>query len=256
MKYHDMNNKSKYNFNPIADYYNKYHSAHDIYIRTIRENYDIKDIITIIDIGCGTGIETINLYQSFRCKIIGIDPARKMLRVGQKLLPNIDWKIGTAENIPLEGNSVDLITSFFSVHHFVNIDLSFHEFYRVLKPNGKIFIFTISHSQMVSSLEYKFFPDMLSIDLKRVPSIVNLKEKLTLNNFNTTEVEIKYETRKIDKKYLEMVKNKYRIGFRLLNQEQLNSGIKLVEDAISKNKNLTDSINCTVLISQKNDNVS
>jgi len=246
-----MINILKYDFNLIADDYNKHHSAHNNFIKIIKNHSEITDNYRIIDVGCGTGNETINLIDSFNCKVVGIEPSSDMLNVGKRNEDRIDWKIGNAENIPFENNSVDIITSFFSIHHFDNIDSSFQEFNRVLKPNGKIFIFSISHSQMELSLEYKFFPELLYADLSRVPSISSLKENLALHHFSTTVIETEYETRKIDKKYLEMVKNQYRSGLRLLNQEQLNLGIKRVEESIDNDETLVDRINCTVLIAQK-----
>lgn len=240
-----------YNFNLIADDYNKHHYAHNNFIEIIRNYTEIKHKDKILDIGCGTGNETINLYKSFNCRVVGVEPAKDMLNVGKNNEDNIDWRIGSAENIPLHNNSADIITSFFSIHHFDNINLSFQEFYRVLKPKGKILIFSISHSQMESSLEYKFFPELLSVDLSRVPPILSLRESLSLNNFSTITIETEYETRKIDKKYLDMVKIQYRSGLRLLNQEQLRLGIKRIENSIENNENLVDKINCTVVIAQK-----
>jgi len=246
-----MNEIKVYDFNLIADDYNKHHSAHNNFMQIISHYSGITHNYKIMDIGCGTGNETINLFKSFNCRVIGIEPANDMLKVGEKNEEKIDWIIGSAEEIPLNNNSVDIITSFFSIHHFNDINKSFQEFNRVLTPNGKIFIFSISHSQMKSSLEYKFFPELLYADLARVPSISSLKESLALHHFSTTAIETEYETRKIDEKYLEMVKNQYRSGLRLLNQEQLNFGIKRVENSIDNNENLVDEINCTVLIAQK-----
>ena len=246
-----MNNRNKYNFDLIADGYNNYHSAHNNFCQIISNHFEIQNDTTLIDIGCGTGNETINLFQSFKCRIIGIEPACEMVKIGKINEVKIDWKVGSAEDLPFKNNSVDIITSFFSIHHFDSIDLSFQEFNRVLKPNGKIFIFSISHSQMRSSLEYKFFPDLLYADLMRVPSIYSLNEKLSTYNFATTVIVTDYELRKVDKLYLEMVKNQYRSGLRLLNQEQLKLGIELIEKSIIKNEHLIDNIKCTVLIARK-----
>lgn len=246
-----MKNNLKYDFDLIADDYNKYHSAHNQFIKVINDYSIITRSTIILDVGCGTGNETINLCRYFTCKVVGVEPANNMLNVGEKNEDKINWMIGSAENIPLGNRSVDIITSFFSIHHFISIDSSFQEFNRVLKQNGKIFIFSISHSQIQSSLEYKFFPELLSADLTRVPTILSLKESLALHHFSTATIETEYETRKVDKKYLEMVKNQYRSGLRLLNQEQLYLGIKRVEKSIDNNENLVDKINCTVLIAQK-----
>ena len=54
-----------------------------------------------LDIGCGTGNYTAKLHQK-DIQFIGIDPSEKMLKNAKKAHPNITWKQGKAENVPLE----------------------------------------------------------------------------------------------------------------------------------------------------------
>jgi ubiquinone/menaquinone biosynthesis C-methylase UbiE len=247
-----MKEDIKYNFDLIADDYNNYHNSHNNFIEIIKKHSLADKNSILIDVGCGTGNETINLFNNFGCNVIGIEPSEKMIAVGKSKSNNIKWLIGTAEKIPFEDNSVDVITSFFSVHHFDNIQDSIIEFKRVLKDNGKLFIFTISHEQMKNSLEYVFFPDLLSADLSRVPKIEILIDYLDKFSFSSKKVEIHYEDRLIDDYYLEMVNNQYRSGLRLLNSKQLENGIAKIEKIIKDNVTLNDKIMCTVVVASKN----
>jgi ubiquinone/menaquinone biosynthesis C-methylase UbiE len=50
---------------------------------------------------------------------------------------NAEFLVGTAEQIPLDSASVDLVTSFQAFHWF-DFDKSLKEFHRILKPSGRL----------------------------------------------------------------------------------------------------------------------
>ncbi len=94
----------------------------------------------IVDLGVGPGLlskEIKNIIPN--SKIIGIDPSKCMLNIACKNA-DIEPKVGSSENIPLENDSVDLIVSRFSLTYWKNPNKSFKEIFRVLKPNGKFVI--------------------------------------------------------------------------------------------------------------------
>ncbi len=246
-----MKIKDKYNFNLIADEYNNYHFAHNQFIALIKSNSTITKNTHILDLGCGTGNETINLEKSFNCSVTGVEPSNKMLTIAKEQNKSINWLSGSAEYIPVPDDSVNILTAFFSIHHFDKLDKAFAEIDRVLSKNGKIFIFTISHQQMKSSLEYQFIPELLAADISRVPKIKDLQEILTKQGFSSITKVSKYETRKIDNNYLEMVKNQYRSGLRLLNQKQIEDAVLRIKNKINEKNELIDEINCTVVIAER-----
>lgn len=235
----------------LAHHYDEYHTAHNGFIELIKKECKIGDKSVIVDIGCGTGIETLNIYDNFKCKVYGIEPAENMFKKATEKSEKIVWLKGTAEQIPLENNFIDVITSFFSIHHFLDIGQSVKEFNRILMPTGKVFIFTISHNQMRNSLEYQFFPELLEYDINRVPSIEFIKDIFVKNGFKVKIKEVEYETRKIDTNYIEMVKKRYRTGFQKLTEKQILLGIRKIEKAISNNSDIIEKIMCSVLICKK-----
>lgn len=240
-----------YNFDTIASYYDEYHSAHNNFVELIKAECKVNKDFVIVDIGCGTGNETLNTYNKFKCRVYGIEPAENMLKKAMEKSDKIVWLKGSAEIIPVGDNSIDIITSFFSIHHFLDIYQAIKEFYRILKSSGKVFIFTISHNQMKNSLEYQFFPELLEYDISRVPTIEFIKDIFVKNGFKVKIKEVVYETRKIDANYIEILKKRYRTGFQKLTEKQILIGINRIEKAISNNSDIVDKIMCSVLICEK-----
>lgn len=91
--------------------------------------------ITAADIGAGTGIGA-RLLADRGIRVVAIEPNKDM-RTTATLHKNVEFLIGTAEQIPLENASVDLVTSFQAFHWF-DFDKSLKEFRRILKPSGRL----------------------------------------------------------------------------------------------------------------------
>ncbi|GGD25392.1 class I SAM-dependent methyltransferase [Hyunsoonleella pacifica] len=100
-----------------------------------------------LDIGCGSGNYT-NALQQLGYHFIGIDPSALMLEKAKLLNNSIDWRIGTAEYTGLDDVSVDGIIGSLTIHHWTDLKNAFIELHRVLKPKGRIVIFTSTPKQM------------------------------------------------------------------------------------------------------------
>ena len=95
----------------------------------------------ILDIGCGNGQST-NIFQPYSNKIIGYDVSPEQLKLAklQNRYDNIEYRLGQAENIEQENETVDLVVAGVSIYWF-NKPKFFQEVKRVLKPSGCISIF-------------------------------------------------------------------------------------------------------------------
>ena len=122
-----------------------------------------------LDIGCGTGNYT-NELQKNGFQFIGIDPSEKMLEKAKIKNAEIDWKIGSAENTELPKNYVEGIIGSLTIHHWTDLKNGFSELYRVLKPNGRIVIFTSTPKQMKGYWLNHYFPKMLSDSMTQMPT--------------------------------------------------------------------------------------
>lgn len=92
----------------------------------------------ILDAGCGTGA---NLFFLKRYgKVVGIDISKEAVRLCRlKGLKSV--KTGSINNLPFSDNSFELVTCFDVLgQNGVDEKKALSEFYRVLKPNGILFI--------------------------------------------------------------------------------------------------------------------
>lgn len=99
---------------------------------------------TVLDVCCGTGdvIRTFAAQQSPPARIIGLDFAKEMLDAGQyaEIATPVELIHGDALNLPLEDQSVDVVSCAFGVRNFQDLKRGLSEMRRVLKPAGKVVI--------------------------------------------------------------------------------------------------------------------
>ncbi len=141
-----------------------------------------------LDIGCGTGNYTVALNKK-GIIFIGVDPSNKMLREAKSKNSSVTWKKGTAENIPLPDQCVDGIIASLTIHHWSDLKKSFLELYRVLKPNGKLIIFTSTPDQMKGYWLNHYFSKMMADSIAQMPSFNLVVDSIFTGGFELTETE-------------------------------------------------------------------
>ena len=141
-----------------------------------------------LDIGCGTGDYTHALFRK-GVDFIGIDPSMEMLEQAKIKNPNIDWKLGTAEDTGLKNNSVDGIMASLTIHHWTDLGKAFLELYRVLKPGGHLVIFTATPEQMKGYWLNHYFPKMLADSIRQMPAMDLVTTTIKSAGFNLIQME-------------------------------------------------------------------
>ncbi|MGB5498441.1 MAG: class I SAM-dependent methyltransferase, partial [Maribacter sp.] len=137
----------KVKYDKIGIDYNLTRKADKYLTEQLLFHLDPKENGLYLDIGCGTGNYTNELQKrGFQC--IGIDPSIEMLEKAKSNNHQIDWRIGTAEKTGLADNSMNGIIGSLTIHHWTDLKKGFSELYRVLKPEGRIVIFTSTPKQM------------------------------------------------------------------------------------------------------------
>ena len=106
----------------------------------------------ILDIGCGGGANLKRLMQrSQKAKVTGVDyspvSVEKSRSVNADAIASGRCKVleASVESLPFEDNTFDIITAFETVYFWPNIEKSFGEVKRVLKPGGIFLIGTESN---------------------------------------------------------------------------------------------------------------
>lgn len=142
----------------------------------------IKEESKILDLGCGAGRTTINLYKNGFTNIIGLDIADKLIEFANHYSKknNLDIKfvVGDATNLEYSDNSFDIVLFSFNGMQCIpgeqNRKNVLKEVYRVLKPGG-YYIFTAHDRHDPNSPQYLPF--------------WNKKEEDWKNGINETNVE-------------------------------------------------------------------
>lgn len=103
---------------------------------------DIKEGVSVLDVGCGTG-ELFLDYKNRKVKsILGVDISEKMLAIANKKYPNIETKCIDA--LKLKTNKkYDRIVVYNCLPHFDDVDKLIKKLTKLLKTNGRL---TIAHS--------------------------------------------------------------------------------------------------------------
>lgn len=120
-------------FNDAADTYERVRPSYpDVVADIILENAPS----SVLDLGAGTGKFT-RLLVGRVPTVIAVDPAPSMLDELSRMLPSVDARVGTAEQLPVDDNSVDLVVCA-QAWHWVDRDRATPELARVLRPGGEV----------------------------------------------------------------------------------------------------------------------
>ena len=105
--------------------------------------------IRLLDIGCGGGVLA-EEFASMGCKVTGMDVSPKSIAVARVHAAisgfSIDYKVGTATQLPFENNSFDVISCCDVLEHISDWPQVIAEVSRVLVPGGLFFFDTINRT--------------------------------------------------------------------------------------------------------------
>lgn len=121
-----------------------YHHARYTYppevFNYIGEQINNKDRNSIIDLGCGTGISTIELESLGFSKIIGCDIDQDMINIAKLYKrQNIEYFVTSISSMEFKDNTYDIATAFGAFHWFCD-SASINEIKRILKPKATFFV--------------------------------------------------------------------------------------------------------------------
>jgi ubiquinone/menaquinone biosynthesis C-methylase UbiE len=100
-------------FNPASLFIMQ--SRERVLLRTLKENgYGPVGDLKILDVGCGSGdmLRAFNRYGVPPTQLFGIDLLPDRIQAARSLSPQIDFRCASAEYLPFEDNSFDLVSHF------------------------------------------------------------------------------------------------------------------------------------------------
>jgi demethylmenaquinone methyltransferase/2-methoxy-6-polyprenyl-1,4-benzoquinol methylase len=98
----------------------------------------------ILDVGCGTGDLSIELFEKTGAQVTGIDFCRPMLELAQTKAPHLRLIEGDALRLPFSDAAFDCVTIAFALRNLASIDQALAELKRILKPGGVVAVLEFS----------------------------------------------------------------------------------------------------------------
>jgi ubiquinone/menaquinone biosynthesis C-methylase UbiE len=101
------------------------------------------DHSSLVDVGCGTG-SALRHAASMTAggEFIGIDPVPRMIEIARELTEEhkfknrIKYRVGSAEQLPVDNDFAKYVFAFDSMDHWQDIDKGLREIKRILRPDG------------------------------------------------------------------------------------------------------------------------
>ena len=129
------------------------------YAIEVAKRINPSDVHLALEIACGTGRVTRHLRNVLlaTANLIASDISPDMLAVAKEKLkiPNIDWQIIDAQQLPFNDNSIDLVVCCFGYMFVPDKPKAFAEAYRVLIPGGML-LFTTWDKLELNAASYTY----------------------------------------------------------------------------------------------------
>ncbi len=98
----------------------------------------------VLDIGAGAGHMALAMAARVQSVVL-TDPVEAMLEASRRVFreagrQNAEFLKASAESLPFDAASFDIVTSRLAAHHFDDVNLALREIARVLKPSGRFIL--------------------------------------------------------------------------------------------------------------------
>jgi ubiquinone/menaquinone biosynthesis C-methylase UbiE len=173
-------------YDQLAQQYERNRKANPAVLQDLISGCQLNESSKVLEVGCGTGNYISAIARSVGCRCWGVDPSAGMLAIAQKqACGNLLLTNASAEVLPFEDGFFDLIFSVDVIHHLPSRDAYFTRVHKRLAPTGCLCTVTDSE-EIIRAREplSRYFPETVEVELRRYPSIPQLKEELRRARFD------------------------------------------------------------------------
>jgi ubiquinone/menaquinone biosynthesis C-methylase UbiE len=144
-----------------------------LWMDAVAAHVDAGRVRNILDLGCGTGRFSGALARRFDADVFGIDPSIKMLREAPRNQDRsrVFYACGSAEALPMDANSVDVIFISMAFHHFTDPMMAARECRRVMRNRGRLCLRTATQDKIPRYPYVPYFPGSRVLLEQRLPSL-------------------------------------------------------------------------------------
>ncbi len=231
--------KKTIDYDKVSKIYDQVREGNPEMVHQILDGVSLSESSLVLDVGCGTGNNTILLASTIQAHVIGLDISHGMLQKAYVKRSQIPLVQAPADCIPFASESLDFVFMTEVLHHLPDIPVTTHEISRILKNSGSLCIVTQSHKQIDRRMTSRFFPASAVVDKERYPDIDVIEELLFKAGFRVVNPKnYTYNPVRLGKEYLETVKER---GFSMLHKiskEDYEKGFEDLEAAFQQSEAL------------------
>jgi len=183
-----------------------------------------------VDIGCGTGSTTAALARRFALDAVGVDRSPEMLAAATAQgCAECRFVRGRAESLPLVDDAFDRALMQTTVH-LMDRDRAFPEVRRVLRPDGRLVVFTVNPAGVDDFWLADWFPSYAAIDRARFPDLETLTGELSRAGFADTTAQRRTRTMRFTRdRALAMLRGRFASSFAVISDDEYQAGLARAE---------------------------
>jgi SAM-dependent methyltransferase len=117
-----------------------------------------------VDVGCGEGGHSLQLAERFDFNVVGIDPVARHIELANAALTSaiehhpelsgrVHFKLGFAEELPVDDASADLIWSRDAFVHVAELHYVYAECRRILRDDGRMLVYQVFGTDRLEARE-------------------------------------------------------------------------------------------------------
>jgi len=148
--------------------------THNYFKRKAIKKLQVQDTSIVLDLAAGTGDLTGMINKMSSAKVIMADMNSEMLKIGAQRFPGNETVVCDAANLPFQENTFDKMIIGFGIRNFSQLDKSFENIYRVMKPGCKFVIIEFAQPPLKF---IQFFRDIYFRKIIPIISQILIKKK-------------------------------------------------------------------------------
>jgi len=239
-------------YDKVSKVYDQVREGNPEMVHQLLEEVSLSDSSLVLDIGCGTGNNTILLAAAVQAYVAGSDISLGMLQKAYEKGSRVPLVQAPADYIPFASDSLDFVYMTEVLHHLPDIPTTFQEIYRILKNSSPLCIVTQAHKQIDHRMTSRFFPGTATVDKGRYPDIDVIEDMLLAVGFSTVNPkEYTYKPVRLGPEYLETIEKR---GFSMLHkisQKEYEKGLEDIRVAFQHDEALMYSAEYTFVWATK-----
>jgi len=234
------------NYDQVSKVYDKVRVGDPEMVQKILDGVSLSEKSLVLDIGCGTGNNTLLLAATSCSRVVGLDLSLGMLREASVKSDSFPVIQSPADVLPFSDDSFQFVFMTEVVHHLPDVDKTISETFRILRDPGSLCIVTQAHRQIEGRMTSRFFPGTIEVDQARYPDIDVLEGSMHSAGFHRVDLqEYTFRPVRLAEDYLMTVSKRGYSMLHKITDDEYNHGLIELRAAYQRGEELTYSAGYT-----------